>query len=205
MLSIEYLQKLNKSPELQAMECKFCWKILTRKTKESKRDFKKRIFCWNVCSWNYRFSKLSENEKAKWNKSRLWKTSHFKWKTYKEIYWERDEDERIKRSISHKWEKSYSWKWWISSENEIERRSVYYYIWRRSVFKRDDFTCKSCLNKWWKIVVHHILNFSSNKDKRFDISNGITLCEKCHKEFHKHYWNRDNNLEQIKEFISLTC
>ena len=48
---------------------------------------------------------------------------------------------------------------------------------------------------------HHIYNFSSNEELRTELSNGITLCEKCHNEFHSIYGKKNNNLEQLNEFL----
>lgn len=52
---------------------------------------------------------------------------------------------------------------------------------RKSVLKRDKFTCQMCKQKK-KLNVHHIVKWSSASSLRFDVSNGITLCQNCHKE-----------------------
>ena len=64
------------------------------------------------------------------------------------------------------------------------RRSSSYKSWKKQVLKRDDYTCQKCGTKE-NLVVHHKERFSENKELRFDIANGITLCQKCHKEVHK--------------------
>jgi len=57
--------------------------------------------------------------------------------------------------------------------------------WRIEVFNRDNFTCQLCeaRSKAGNPVVlnsHHIIRFIDNEELRFKLSNGITLCEKCH-------------------------
>jgi len=77
--------------------------------------------------------------------------------------------------------------------------------WRTEVIKRDKCFCQKCKNKG-KIhnsflEAHHIFNFRDFKEKRLDIDNGITLCETCHIDFHKKYGKRNNNQEQLMEFL----
>lgn len=57
--------------------------------------------------------------------------------------------------------------------------------WRNSVYRRDNFTCQNCHTIGGKLNAHHIKPWAKFPEHRFDISNGITLCVKCHKEIHK--------------------
>ena len=66
----------------------------------------------------------------------------------------------------------------------MERRSAAYQEWRKSVFKRDDYTCQCCGSKGGKLNAHHLKSFADYPDLRFDVDNGVTLCESCHKSFH---------------------
>ena len=75
-------------------------------------------------------------------------------------------------------------------------------MWRSTVFARDSWTCQKCDKVGGNLNAHHIENFSSNKELRFEVSNGITFCEQCHYKFHKKHGNRDNTLEQVLEFIN---
>ena len=94
---------------------------------------------------------------------------------------------RIKMSIARKGEKSSLWKGGKSKEYKRIRASTEFRIWRELVFKRDNWTCTKCKEKGGKLIPHHIEGFTKNKDKRFIVSNGVTLCEKDHKLFHKKY------------------
>lgn len=70
-------------------------------------------------------------------------------------------------------------------ERRGQRFSVEYRRWRFDVFMRDKFTCQECGDdKGGNLVAHHIKSFADFPELRFEISNGITLCTKCHKKHH---------------------
>lgn len=102
------------------------------------------------------------------------------------------------------------------------RHLLEYKIWRNLVFKRDDYTCQHCGdNKGHNLNAHHKVPFSTTlhkflaeynqfspiEDKEtlirlaikykpfWDINNGITLCEDCHKIEH--------SKKKIKETINV--
>ena len=56
-----------------------------------------------------------------------------------------------------------------------------YKDWRKKVYKRDKFKCQmpGCKSKRY-LQAHHIRKWSSASMLRYDVSNGITLCRKCH-------------------------
>jgi len=70
-----------------------------------------------------------------------------------------------------------------STQNELERKSTKYKVWRSQVFLRDNFTCQDCGSKI-DIHPHHIKPFAKYKELRFEVSNGQTLCSKCHGQIH---------------------
>jgi len=92
----------------------------------------------------------------------------------------------------------------LSDEDRINRRKIPENdIWRKKIYAKNDYTCQKCFQRGRKLNAHHILNYSSNKELRFEDSNGITFCEKHHKEFHKEYGNKNNTQEQLDEFLNL--
>ena len=116
-------------------------------------------------------------------------------------WYKNPEKSRRKISESLKGEKSYRWKGGITSENGKIRQCIEYKFWVEGNFARDDFTCQKCGLRGGKLVAHHIKNFAQYPELRLAIDNGITFCIKCHKEFHHIYGNRNNNEEQIREYL----
>jgi len=94
-----------------------------------------------------------------------------------------------------------SWRGGRTEKNKIIRSSIKCKKWRLAVLKRDNFICRCCNTKI-NIQAHHIKNFSSNEDLRFELDNGIVLCKMCHVNFHNEFGYRDNNNEQLIEFMN---
>lgn len=103
---------------------------------------------------------------------------------------------KYKMSLAHigkqKGEKGSNWKGGITPINHTIRNSFEYQNWRTAVFERDNYTCQDCNTKSGKgnavyLEAHHLKSFAEYPELRFEVSNGITYCEPCHKagEFHK--------------------
>lgn len=82
------------------------------------------------------------------------------------------------------------------------RMSSDYVKWMKSVYERYDYQCQKCESVGSNLNAHHILNYSSHKEHRYDIDNGIVFCNKCHTSFHKRYGYRNNTPEQLAEFLN---
>lgn len=78
----------------------------------------------------------------------------------------------------------WNWKNGITPLNKSIRNSQEIKQWRKNVFERDKYICRVCGAKNTNIHAHHILPFSTYKDLRLDIDNGITLCVNCHISLH---------------------
>lgn len=71
---------------------------------------------------------------------------------------------------------------------------------REGVFKRDNYTCQICKKRGNKLNAHHLNGYHWFLEGRYDVNNGVTLCENCHKKFHDKYGKKDNTLKQFMEF-----
>lgn len=56
-----------------------------------------------------------------------------------------------------------------------------YNKWRKSVLKRDNYTCQECEAKD-NLEVHHIKPLKFYPELYIEIDNGLTLCNKCHRK-----------------------
>jgi len=105
-----------------------------------------------------------------------------------------------KKSASeiHSGEGNFNWKGGVTPLNLSIRTCVENLHWRLDVFARDGFVCQRCGSKK-KLNAHHKKHFAKiieennittleeakNCKELWDISNGETLCEDCHKKEHK--------------------
>lgn len=88
-------------------------------------------------------------------------------------------------SIHYSRENSPIWEGGKAGEHTLIRNSTQYKEWREMIFQRDQWTCQQCGKVGGgRLEAHHILSFSKYPQIRFDIKNGITLCELCHKRLH---------------------
>lgn len=116
------------------------------------------------------------------------------------------EETKRKMSEAKKGEDGSNWRGGITPITKTIRQSFEYKRWRQGVFVRDNFTCQKCKECGGKLRAHHKKAFSiliqeaKNYMSLFnlytacmyyaplwDINNGVTLCEDCHKKT-KHLW-----------------
>jgi len=108
---------------------------------------------------------------------------------------------KINQSLGHTKENEFTG--FRGATNNRIRYSIKGREWQKRVFEKDNYTCfitniKSKNNS--RVTAHHIRNFSSDIEKRFDVNNGVTLLRSVHKEFHKKYGKYNNNMKQLREF-----
>lgn len=111
-------------------------------------------------------------------------------------------DQRIKQ----KGNKSHLWQGGKTNSLQIHRTRSIYRKWRLSVFERDSYTCQLCGKRSGngkKIIIHahHIEEFSKHTNKRYDINNGVTLCNKCHILQHPHLIRREIAAKRLAQEV----
>jgi transposase len=81
--------------------------------------------------------------------------------------------------------KRYNWKGGITGERRRQRLSMYMRDAREACFRRDDYTCRACGQHGGKLNAHHVWPFQRFPELKYEVSNLVTLCRKCHDAFHQ--------------------
>lgn len=97
-------------------------------------------------------------------------------------------------------EEHWNWQGGKTDKRRIAMSRKDYQDWRKSVFERDNYTCVRCEQWGGELRAHHIMSFSKYPKLRTDLDNGVTLCDNCHREFHR-INGFDTNNEQLNKFI----
>lgn len=78
----------------------------------------------------------------------------------------------------------FNWKDKVTHNERLSQRSTRENKdWVRSVLERDGFVCQIC-GITDNLEVHHLYSYKHYPEYRFDLANGVTMCEKDHKDFH---------------------
>ena len=70
----------------------------------------------------------------------------------------------------------------LSTAHEKARHSLAYKQWRTAIFERDNYTCQECKTHGGYLNADHIKPFAFYPELRFELTNGRTLCEECHRQ-----------------------
>lgn len=95
---------------------------------------------------------------------------------------------------------------WDSQKTEEERilgrRTIGGYVdFIKNVLQRDKYICCRCNCTSSKLNVHHLNSYDWFIEGRTDVKNAVTLCDRCHKNFHLLYGKGNNTKEQFEEWM----
>ncbi len=93
---------------------------------------------------------------------------------------------------------------WIQDRSKLKRKRGFaeerWFF--EEVLEERNYTCEITGEKGGKLSVHHLYNFSTHPELRFEKSNVIVIKKDLHKLFHIKYSPFNNTPEQFKEFVN---
>lgn len=93
--------------------------------------------------------------------------------------------------------KHYNWNPNLKDADRERRRNITI---SKSVMDRDEYTCNVCKKRGGDLVAHHLNGYHWSKKERYNLDNCITLCKKCHTNFHNIYGYKNNTKQQFIEY-----
>jgi len=93
-------------------------------------------------------------------------------------------------------ENHWAWKGGRSKNYKSGYYSFEYKKWRSLCMERDNYECQECGDGGY-LTVHRIKSFAHYPELRFDLSNGVTLCEECHSKTDNYKGRAIKKLDKI--------
>ena len=90
-----------------------------------------------------------------------------------------------------------------AGNRQRQRNWAVYKEWRLLVLAQDNYTCKKCAVMGGRLTAHHLNSFAAHEQERYDLSNGVTLCWRCHWDFHRKYGHRLTTTAQFHEWVTM--
>ena len=110
--------------------------------------------------------------------------------------------DKIGESGKGKHTKGLAWNWIKDRTEVLEKHRLRstreWKNWRGEVFERDKYTCRECGAMGVYLEPHHIFPIRSDRNKLFELTNGITLCRPCHQ---KTIWKESSYIERFSQLV----
>lgn len=102
-------------------------------------------------------------------------------------------------SENQRGDKHFNWRYDLEEDERVRKRHLIgYSFWRKSVLKKDEYTCQ-LTGVREDLEVHHINSYSKYRESRLNIDNGITLNRYIHDRFHE-VFGRITSKENFEKF-----
>ena len=85
--------------------------------------------------------------------------------------------------------------------NEAERVKLKKTDIRKQCFEIANYTCKICRIRGKMLNAHHLDSWSKFPSTRFELTNLVCLCDKCHKAYHTKFGTKNNTKEQFDKHL----
>ena len=188
-------KKMNVFPyQLRTGKGKYCsrecaFKALHKNKGRKMSEEKRKIFAEKIRNNKVRSKKLSDSLKkyfAEHPNARKKISLFMKIRPHSE----KQREAARKIGFKNKGENNGQWKGGHIPERKKVEHTLAHKKFRIAIFKRDNYTCQMCGAKRKKgdriiLNAHHIRPFSLFPELRHEISNGLTLCSKCHYKIHR--------------------
>lgn len=147
-------------------------------------------FCSNKCRSKYQAQNRKGKNNSRYNRVKtVCEWCNKKFETWPSI---KDKVKFCSKKCRNDWqshmmsgERHPNWKGGVSEKRSKDWVSREYKEWRKKVFERDNYTCQICGdNTGGNLNAHHIKSYRDYPELRYEVSNGMTLCEFCHVEVH---------------------
>ena len=202
--------KRNSKISVQCSNCGKTFEIYKSTMKNSDGTIKKNFYCCQECKAEHQKTLLCGNNNPRWNSEEVQCEQCGKIIHRKKSKINNNKHHFCSQECKSKWqqenlcgENKPLYDPTISQEDREKGRIIEgYNEWRREVYERDNYTCQCCGdNKGGNLNAHHKDGYNWCEERRTDVNNGVTLCDKCHNEFHDIYGYGNNTEEQWNEFI----
>lgn len=94
-----------------------------------------------------------------------------------------------------------NWRGGVTRWDKKVRGSKQYREWKEACLNRDNHMCVIC-GSTENLHVHHIISFAKYPETRFNLGNGITLCERCHSKAHSGRLYSNSSKHQVFTLIN---
>ncbi len=78
-----------------------------------------------------------------------------------------------------------------------------YIIWAKRIKQLDKYTCQICFAKNVPLHSHHLNAWNLYVSERYDLNNGVCICERCHDALHHEFGKGNNTKEQYFQFRNI--